>query len=183
MHRQDPRETGKRDLKEYLYLLTEKGLIHATQEAKFAHINAFFDYLEEEELIESNPVPAFRKRAIQAYKSDADSQQRQIISVEDAARLVGAILETRDRAIVLLLLKTGLRCHELVELNVEDVDLERLTLTVHPAPKRSNRELYFDHETAQALQRWLAVRSVRRGANTRHYSPRRGATGSPPSRS
>lgn len=162
----DPLKIGKKELKNYLYHLTSKGAAFATLEINFAHLNAFYDFLEEEELTKSNPVPAFRKRNIRAYKKGADAQQRQIIGIEQAAKLVNAVLEARDRAILLILLKTGLRCHELVELDVEDVDLERLVLTAHPAPKRSNLELYFDHETAEALRRWLVVRSNRRGANT-----------------
>jgi integrase/recombinase XerD len=162
----DPLKMGKKELKKYLYHLTDKGSVFSTLEITFAHLNAFYDYLEEENLIEINPIPAFRKRNIRAYKKRADSQQRQIIGIDQAAKLVSAILEARDRAIILLLLKTGLRCHELVELDVENIDLERLTLAVHPTPKRSNLELYFDHETAEALRRWLSVRSARRGANT-----------------
>lgn len=163
----DPLKTTRRELKEYTYYLTEQGVIHATLKLNFAHINAFFDYLEAEELIESNPVPNFRKRHIRAYKSEAESQKRQIIDIEQAAMLVGTILESRDRAIMLLLLKCGLRCHELCELNVEDIDLEKLILNVHPSQKRSNRELFFDYETAEALRRWLTVRSLRRGADSK----------------
>ena len=162
----DPLKIGKKELKNYLYHLTNNGAVFATLEITFAHLNAFYDFLEEEELIEVNPVPAFRKRNIRAYKKGADSQRRQIIGVDQAAKLVSAVLEARDRAIVLLLLKTGLRCHELVELDIVDIDLEQSILTIHPAPKRSNLELYFDHETAEALRRWLSVRVARRGANT-----------------
>ena len=160
----DPLKTTRKDLKDYTYYLTELGVIFSTLKLNFIRINAFFDYLEAEELIESNPVPAFRRRHIRAYKSEAESQRRQIIDIEQAAKLVGAILGSRDRAIMLLLLKCGLRCHELCELNVEDIDLEKLTLRVHPSPKRSNRELFFDYETAEALRMWLNVRPLRRGA-------------------
>jgi integrase/recombinase XerD len=161
----DPLKIGKKELKEYLYYLTEDtGLIHKTLESRFARLNAFYDYLEEEELIDQNPIPPFRKRNLRAYKADSESQQRRIISVADAAMLVSSVLETRDRAILLLLLKTGIRCHELCELDVSDVNLKELMITVKPTPKRSNCELYIDIECAETLGRWLNVRSTRNGA-------------------
>jgi integrase/recombinase XerD len=60
----------------------------------------------------------------------------------DAARLVSSTLEIRDRAILLLLLKTGIRNHELLELDLCDIDLGNLALTIKPAAKRSNRDLF-----------------------------------------
>jgi len=74
-------------------------------------------------------------------------------------------LNTRDRAIILMLLKTGIRNHELCDLDVSDIELPALTVNVKPTPKRSNCELYFDLECAEAIKRWIEVRSTRKGAN------------------
>ena len=162
----DPLKVGKKELKDYLhYLAIEREVIHKTLVRNFAGINSFYSYLEDVDLIDKNPVPNFRQRNLRAYKADSESQQRQVISVEDAAKLVGSVLETQDRTIILLLLKTGMRNHELCDLDVEDLDLPALTLTVKPTPKRSNGELYFDVECAEELRRWLKVRSTRVGAS------------------
>ena len=161
-------EITKNDLKDYLYHMQEgRGLKFETIKREFTTINCFFSYLEEEELIPHNPIPAFRKRYISAYKNDSNSETRQIISVEDAARLVSSTLETRDRAIILLFLKTGMRLGELASLDVSDVNLDDCSLTLKETAKRSNRLLFFDHETAKVLDQWLAIRSLRRG----HESP------------
>ena len=74
-------------------------------------------------------------------------------------------MDTRDRAIVLLLLKTGIRCNELTSLDLENVDLKELTLRLKPTAKRSNRVVYFDNEAANALYRWVAVRQTRNRKN------------------
>jgi len=162
----DPLKVGKKELKDYLhYLAVEKKLIHKTLIRNFAGINSFYGYLEDVDLIDKNPVPNFRQRNLRAYKADSESQQRQVISVEDAARLICSVLETEDRAIILLLLKTGMRNHELCDLDVVDLDLPAFTITVKHTPKRSNCELYFDRECAEALRRWLIVRSTRVGAS------------------
>jgi len=160
-----PLKVGKKELKDYLHHLTvEKGLIYKTVARDFAGLNAFYGYLEEDEFIEKNPIPQFKRWNLRSYKADSESQERQIISIEDAARLVSSVLETQDRAIILMLLKTGIRNHELCDLDVIDIDLPALTVNVKPTPKRSNCELYFDLECAEAIKRWLEVRSTRMGA-------------------
>jgi integrase/recombinase XerD len=154
----------KRDLKDYIYHLQQnKGLKFGTIRHNFIAINCLYSYLEEEELISSNPVPAFMKRYLSIYKNDSESESRQIISIDDAAMLVSSTLETRDRAIILLFLKTGMRLGELASLDVSDINLEDLSLTLKETAKRSNRHLYFDHETAKVLEHWLVIRALRKG--------------------
>jgi integrase/recombinase XerD len=87
--------------------------------------------------------------------------RRQIISVQDAAKLVNSILDTRDRCIVLLLLKTGIRLHELAELDIDDINLEDQSLTVKPTPKRSSRVVFYDEEALTTLKYWLRLREKR----------------------
>lgn len=160
-----PEDISKRDLKDYLFhLRNEKQNSFATLQHTFVGLNCFYSFLEEEELIASNPIPAFTKRYLSTYK-DNHSEQRQIITVEQAARLVGSALDARGRAIVLLLLKTGMRCGELHRLDVEDIDMPGQRLTLKPTPKRSNRILFFDEEAADALRSWLESRSRKRGAD------------------
>ena len=55
----EPLKTTRRELKDYTYYLTEQGAIYSTLKLNFAHINAFFDYLEAEELIESKSRSKF----------------------------------------------------------------------------------------------------------------------------
>jgi integrase/recombinase XerD len=152
-------------LKEYLiYLREDRKLRHDSIKHIFSHINTLFEYLEDEELTKTNPIPAFRKRYLATYKNEDSPQKRKIISIYDASILVASTLETRDRAIMLLLLKTGIRRSELCSLDVSDVDMQALTITLKPTPKRSNLDVYFDYETAESLHGWLSTRSLRAGA-------------------
>ena len=77
--------------------------------------------------------------------------------------MVASTIDTRDRAILLLLLKTGIRRGELVSLDLADVSLERLSITLKPTAKRSNRIVFFDQEAKDALERWLRARARRAG--------------------
>ena len=68
----------------------------------------------------------------------------------------------RDRAILMLLLDTGLRASELCGLQVRDVDFRNDRLTVMGKGAKE-RVLPFDGRTAQALWRYLATRDSQRG--------------------
>lgn len=72
--------------------------------------------------------------------------------------LINSILNTRDKAIVLLLVKTGIRRGELIALNVSDVDWQNQCLTLGHFKKRSNRWVFFDDETRRILVQWLKIR-------------------------
>lgn len=155
-------EANKSDLKSYLsYLRLDKKLRQTSIERMFSAISSFYDYLIDEEVVSTNPVRPVQKRYLRAYKNSDESQMRRIISVEEASRLVNSILDTRDRAIILLLLKTGIRCSELTSLDLDDVDFREQALKLKPTAKRSNRIVYFDNEAASGLRRWIAIRQNR----------------------
>ncbi len=112
----------------------------------------------DEELISSNPVTSFKRRYLRKYKDENTSDARQIISVEQASLLVNSTLNSRDKAILVLLFKTGMRRGELHSLDVDDIDFENLALKLKPTAKRSNRMLFFDSEAEYVLRAWLQFR-------------------------
>jgi len=100
-----------------------------------------------------------RKRYIKRYKHDDAPTVIKLISVDEMRALVLSILNPRDRAIVLLFAKTGIRRNELIQINVEDLDLANYTITLKPQRKRSNCTAFFDYETAKVLREWLENRA------------------------
>jgi integrase/recombinase XerD len=155
----DVLNVDKEDIKAFLmYLRTERNVKFATVERTFTVLNTFYTFMVEEEYILRNPIPSFRKRYLRQYKNDNEAESRQIISVEDAAKLVHSILSSRDRAIAVMLLKTGMRCGELCRLDVGDINLNNGTVQLKPTPKRSNRTLFIDDESISVLLRWIAAR-------------------------
>jgi integrase/recombinase XerD len=162
---QQPLSINKEILKKYLIYLRSKNLKSGSLEKMFNVLSAFYDFLEAENKIETNIVPSFRKRYLRQYKVDPPAK-RKFLSIEELALLVRSTIHTRDRAIILLLFKTGIRCHELTSLDVSDVDLPNMTITLKPTPKRSNRTVFFDYETSEALSRWLGSRNLKLGHNS-----------------
>jgi integrase/recombinase XerD len=155
----EPQKGRKEDILSYLAYLRSKGLKKRTLAGNFSALSNWFDFLVESGELEINPVPPLKKRYLQAYKDDY--QQRQIITVEQATKMVRATIDTRDRAILLLLLKTGIRRNELVTLDLEDVDMPAQKITLKPTGKRSNRIIFFDYEAARSLARWISARETR----------------------
>jgi len=129
-----------------------------TIENYFSVLSSFYEYLVFEEKAAGNPVIPVRKRYLRRYKDNDDGQARKLISVADMAGLINCTLDIRDKAVIALLAKTGIRRHELVELDISDVDLVEMRIRLKPTPKRTNRTVFFDDECSFILRRWLAIR-------------------------
>jgi len=78
-----------------------------------------------------------------------------------------------DRAAFYLLVDSGLRCGELVELRCEDVDLVGRRLCVRHAKLQRDRQVYLSPRTIQALRAYLAIREA---AGTDHLLVQRGSS-------
>jgi len=151
----DPHQAGREDI--LTYLRHHQGSRTKTLANIFSALASFYELLEERgESRSAIHVRNIRKKYLRSYKSD--SAERQIISVEEAARMVAATLDTRDRAMLLLLLKTGIRRGELASLETSDIDMQRMEIRLKPTAKRSNRTVFFDEVARDALARWLKIR-------------------------
>lgn len=146
-------------LKDFLqYIKYERSVKHKTIENYFSALSSFYDYLAFERLVSTNIVLPFRKRYLRQYKDGYEDPERKLLSVEEMSRLVGSIMDPRDKAIAVLFAKTGIRRGELLKLDVDDVHWEDYSITLKPTPRRSNRVAFFDDECAVVLRRWLRVR-------------------------
>jgi integrase/recombinase XerD len=163
----NPLTVGRDDMKAFLGQLKARELKFGTIKRIYTCVSAFYEFLIAEELVEYNPVVPFRKYYLRRYKNDNDSESRKLIGVEDASRLVNSILDSRDKCILVVLFKTGMRVGELTSLDVDDVDLDKGEVRLKPKKKRSNRVLFLDNEAIAVLQRWLAARKNRKGAESK----------------
>ena len=145
------------------YLRKERGVHQKTIENYFTGISGFYDFLEYEGHVDKNPVHSVRKRYLRRYKDNAEGQMRKLISVEEMTHFINSTMDARDRAIITLLAKTGIRRRELITLDIDDIDWVEQTIRLKPTPKRTNRIVFFDDETAFILKRWLRARESRNG--------------------
>lgn len=144
-------------LNEVLKYLVGRGYVYATLVQYFSALSSFCDYLIWKEAATANPVTPFRKRYIRQYKAQHKSE-RKLISVEEMAMLIDSVFDPRDKAIIALLAKTGIRRGELIRLDVDDIDWVEQSISLKPHPKRSNCTVFFDDECARILRRWIKTR-------------------------
>jgi integrase/recombinase XerD len=142
----------------YVAHLRKRGVTQNSIKRYFTGLSNFFKFLVWKKYIPTNPVIPVQQDYLKSYKTHDVSQRRQVITVEQAKKLVAGILDSRERAIIVLFLKTGIRNHELVELDIDDVDFANLSISLKPTGKRSNETVFFDEETARVLKRWLKQR-------------------------
>jgi integrase/recombinase XerD len=148
-------------IREYIRVLREERRVSmATIENHMSTISSFLDYLVFEGILESNVALAVRKRYLKRYKNgdSGDAHSRKLVTTEQLKLLIDSIMIPRDKAIILLLAKTGIRRGELISIDVDDVDIVGLKIMLKRKAKRSNRLVFFDEECAKVLQNWLRVR-------------------------
>jgi len=144
------------------YLRKGRGVSQKTIENYFTAISSFYEFMEYEGYIDNNPVQSVRKRYIRRYKDNNEGQMRKLISVQEMEMLINSTMDIRDKAVITLLAKTGIRRNELIKLDVDDVDWVEQSIRLKPTPKRTNRMVFFDDETAFILKRWLRTRDNRK---------------------
>jgi integrase len=76
------------------------------------------------------------------------------VSIEDVKKLI-SVSDTRDKAIFLTLLDTGLRAAELLALNVEDVNLITGCILVEHGKGDKVRTVYIGRQTRKALRKYI----------------------------
>jgi integrase/recombinase XerD len=155
----------KHVLQDFIRVRRSDGIDQKTLENELSAVSSFFGFLAFEDYMSKNPVPEVRKRYLNPYKKEGREDiesPRKLISVAEMAMLINSILDSRDRAVVTLLAKCGLRRGELISLNITDIDWagQSITLQRNRFKKRSNRRVFFDDETGRVLRRWLAQREV-----------------------
>ena len=154
-------QIDKNILKEYVGYLRSKGISEKTIENHFSAISTFCEYLVYDDLADRNAVLEVRKRYLHRYKKNGNgNSRRKLISVEEMANFINSIADVRDKAIALLLAKTGIRRAEAIDIDLDDIDWGEMSITLKPKPKRSNRIVFFDYETAIVLKRWMNKRNA-----------------------
>jgi len=140
----------------YTYLGRFTCLSAETRHRYFREVRCFFNWLVAAGYLRENPFRSLRNVRL---------PQRIVrpFSPEDVARLLACCepataVGARDRAILLALLDTGVRCSELVQLTVDDLDLEAGRLSVLHAKGNKQRVVPFASRCREALRHYLGFR-------------------------
>jgi len=159
-------KADKKDVRAYVDMHRKKNLTTKTIRGRLNALSSFYEFLIFEEIRKDNPVREVRVRYLTQYKTASEEHTHKLISVEDAARLVQSCVDIRDKAMLLLMFKTGVRRGELLSMEMGDINWQDQSITLKPKKKRSNRIVFFDDEAGYYLRRWIEVRESRNPSST-----------------
>lgn len=142
------------DLRYYYGVMREKrGIKMSTMQTRLHYLSSFWDFLNSEELVKTNPV-----KKVGALKLEKTIKKP--FTVEELEALRGGCQELRDRALVEFLYSTGVRVSELVALNVGDIEMGKQELIVYGKGSKE-RKTYLTDGSKFYLSRYLKERWVR----------------------
>ncbi len=141
------------------YLKDERKVSYSRIKVYFSAISHFYDYLEYNEYIKKNIVLTVRKMYVRQFKNGYIPAKRKIIEADEMMNFVNSIMSLRDKTLVVMFVKTGIRRGELISIDIDDIDFNENNIQLKPIfKKRSNHIVFFDDETAVILKQWLKRR-------------------------
>lgn len=142
---------GAYDIRLFLAYEKSRGVSSRTLENTRANISAFFQWLTLEEVIEKNPC-----KNIKPIKY-TDKVRTPLSSVElDLLR--SNCKNDKERAIVELLLASGIRVSELTDLTIADVNFNNLSIQIRHGKGNKARTAYINELAKVHLEKYLAGR-------------------------
>jgi integrase/recombinase XerD len=135
----------------------DRGLKLLTVDTRLRAVKAFLRFLINSEIVDPRVLLAkITIKVPQALPRAMDP--------DDVKRLLGVVTGVRDRAMILVLLRTGMRIGELLGLRVNEVNLKGRRIEIYEAEKnRVGRVVYLSDDAKRALQAWLQQRDRSKG--------------------
>jgi integrase/recombinase XerC len=150
-----PREVDHLLVRAFLGELHRRGLKKTSASRKLSSLRTFFRYLCREGILERNPARVLisprRERRLPTHLDEVEMAHLLDVPGDSAVAL-------RARAILELLYATGIRCAELVGLDVQDVELEERMVRVL-GKGRKERIVPFGSRAREALDHYLPARA------------------------
>ncbi len=130
----------------------DRGIAPVSVQGRLNCLYAFLNYLVRQDVISADAIK--RKLRIKVPES-----LPRAIDPEDIKQLLAIIKKPRDQALILTLLRTGMRIGELLSTRVEDLNLrEQLVQIFEEHKSRVGRVVYLSADAVSALQLWMKTR-------------------------
>ena len=150
--KRDLSEMERADLEGFIEHLQDRGLRISTVRTRLACLIAFLHFLMEQNLL---PLSLLRQR----IKLKLPEVLPRAMHPADVKKLLSVIDDIRDRALILLLLRTGMRIGEALGLRLNDLDMQDRKVHLFQGEKNSmGRVVYLSDDVLSALKIWLRRR-------------------------
>src|SRR5437762_564694 len=148
----NPRKLERLDIVGFMNRLAGMKRSGTTRARKLASLRHFLKFLKENGVIAGNPAETITR----ARKEEKDPTV--LFKNEYKALLFEAQGNSRDYAILLTFLKSGIRESELAALQLDDIDFAHDELTVREGKGKKERTIPLMPELKRALQRYVGER-------------------------
>jgi integrase/recombinase XerD len=140
------------DLEAFIEHEQDRGLRISTVRTRLACIMAFLHFLMEQDIVPGSLL----KRGIKLKLPDVLPRA---MNLADVRKLLCVIEDIRDRALFLLLLRTGIRIGEALGLRLNDLDIKGRKVHLFEGEKNSmGRVVYLSDDALFAIKLWLRRR-------------------------
>ena len=145
-------EINKEDLEHFIEHEQDRGIMISTVRTKQRYANMFLRYLIKEGVISAEVLTRrIRLRQPEPLPRAMDP--------DDVQQLLSVIDQPRDQALVLVLLRTGMRIGELLNTRLTDVHLNDRKIDIYEGEKnRLGRVVYLSEDAVRALKHWWEIR-------------------------
>jgi integrase/recombinase XerD len=164
----------KHDLEAFIEHEQDRGIKASTVRTRMKTLRPFILFLIEQGIVQAEVL--FKRIFIKVPEP-----LPRAMDPDDEKKLLSVIDHVRDRAMILVLLRTGMRIGELLNTRVWEVDLKERVIEIYEAEKtRVGRVVYLSDDACDALRAWFKVRDAHKsflfyaqGRNTMTYSSAR----------
>lgn len=144
-------ELSAYDVRHYLAIQKGRGLANRSLENIRAVLSAFFQWMAAEDIVDKNPMASIKPIK---YTDEI----RQPFSDVEIDALRSACKTDKERALIEILLASGIRVSELSEMNVSDIDMVGMTMHVKHGKGGKERITYINPVACKHLMSYLKGR-------------------------
>jgi len=142
----------REDISGFIEHEQDRGLAPTSVHGRLRAVYAFLNFLIQGDVLH----PDLLKRKLRIKLPDALPRA---IDPEDIKQLLSVLKDPRDRALILTLLRTGMRIGELLNTKVQDLNLKEQLIEIFEAHKnRVGRVVYLSKDAQAALIKWLKLK-------------------------
>ena len=146
-------EVTRRDVEAFIEHEQDRGIKITTIRLRLTGVQSFLRHLVEGGIVSPN---VFGKR----IRLQLPEHLPRAMDPDDLQKLLSVIEGSRDRAMILVLLRTGMRIGELLNTKVSDVHMKERRIEIYEAAKnRLGRVVYLSEDAIIALKDWLGERN------------------------
>lgn len=147
-------EISKHDLEAFIEHEQDRRLMLSTVRTKLHCVNAFLGYAIDTGVVRAEVLA----RRIRLKKPETLPRA---MDPDDVRQFLSAIDNQRDRAMIMVLLRTGMRIGELLNTKMNDLHLKDRKIDIYEGEKnRQGRVVYLSDDAMDALKAWLKIRDV-----------------------